>query len=110
MGSEHVRDESRLSKCVTGWKPIESEMTFECRDQLILAIPVMDGWGGWYYEYAVVEVDADEDHFNLIGMYGETWDGDIHGDADFYAILGAAVGPKQPGRNASLRPAGGERE
>ncbi len=93
----HTPDTTKLSKAVTGWKPIEDGVIPECESgcQLLLAIPMGNKYppgifpGGivlWHYEYHAVTVECDEHYFKLIDADGEDCDWTLD-ECDFYAVL-----------------------
>lgn len=87
--SNHTPDESRLPKCVTGWKPTnDPNPTLENGSVLLVALPVENSYpkGSWRYDYVVVTVACDEDYFSLLNAEGDNWYYEIL-DADFYAVL-----------------------
>lgn len=85
--SNHTPDESRLTKCVTGWKPTsDPNPTFENGSVLLVAFPMVDSYqkGARRYDYVVLTVQCDEHFFNLVDAEG--WDYELS-DADFYVVL-----------------------
>jgi len=57
---------------------------------LLAAVPVCkrsdDPCGDWHYEFDVIRVCCDEDHFSIETMAGDPWGWEID-DADFYVYV-----------------------
>lgn len=83
---EHQPDPSRLRQ-IGQWQPVPQDAVWEDGTQLLVAVPIV-GDGNWYYEYNVIEIQCDEDYFNL-ECNGDPW-GWLWEDIDFYIQLSGA--------------------
>lgn len=86
--TDHTPDESRLPKCVTGWKRRGPGDAFYDGSQVLVAVAIVNRHSPdkWYYEFEVVHIRCDEDFFAVEDCNGDPWGWDMD-DVDFYVAL-----------------------
>jgi hypothetical protein len=74
----HTPDASRLPDFAKGWVKIKPDTVFYDGEQWLMAVPVRNRWapGKWNYEFSVVKMCCDEEHFAM-EVEGDPWGWDL---------------------------------
>lgn len=83
----HEPDATRLPACVTGWKAFTDGDLIHDGSQLLVAVPICGNDStDWYYEFHVVQVELDSEHFAVTDSNGDDWGWDLS-DCEFYVEM-----------------------
>lgn len=85
------------------WQLRTDDDLFYDGDQVLVAVPVRDRYGGgWYYELSVITVHCDEGYFDA-DLHGESW-GWSWSDVEWFVRLSPAPEPDDDSSTPTAQP------